>query len=226
MKTLFISVCLLLIQTFAAAQSTTGGNNLFEFGAAIAGPNQSDINTWITGTNTAGTNQLGTAYEYSVAYYRRIAGSMFALGFRPSYMTQSASGGNINVSYTGLMIYPMLRLYPLENNFIHFYLEAGMGWGQLSGSISQGSANASFTASAFGAAAGIGAQFCFTPSICMTVAGLGRYNPTNRSLVSSQSGTFTNNLSGSVGHELEYNNLDVQNTLSTVEGVIAFTYKL
>ena len=199
----------------------------FIFGAGVTTAHQTDMNSWMSGTNQVGTQDLGSAWEFSVSYFHRVAGTIYEVGLRPSYFMQNASGGGVSTNLNGYLLYPILRIYPLENSFIHFFMEVGMGYGQMSGTAgdSNTSASANFSASAFGAEGGIGVDFCFTDTHCVTVEGMVRYHPLTRSIISSTTGTFSNNLSGTLNHELEYNGLDVQNTFSGVIGQMAYTYR-
>ncbi len=223
-------LCMIFSGSLSRAMSfgSAGGiSESFEFGVGVTTAHQTDLNSWMSGTNQVGTQDLGSAYEFSVTYFHRLAGTFFELGLRPSYFMQSASGGGVSSTLNGYLLYPIIRIYPLENSFIHFFMEAGMGYGHMNGTVADSNASAStnFTASAFGALAGMGADFCFTDSQCMSVEGVVRYHPLARSIVSTASGTFTNTLTGAADHELEYSGLDVQNTFSGIIGQLAYTYK-
>lgn len=194
-----------------------GGSHTLEFGAGISTASQDDLNSWIVANSG---QQLGSAYEFSLTYLYRFSGTMFSLAFRPSYFTQSNTG-SASASLTGTTFMPLFRLYPLENNFIKFFMQIGMGFGSLSGTISNAAGKTDFTGSAFGMQAGLGADFCFTDSQCLTIEGNYRYLPIVRSTTSNASGTLGNGMT-SVG-ELRLNNLDVQNTLTGIQGVIAYT---
>ncbi len=228
----FVSISLVFCSSSSFAARFGGGglggtSEKFQFGAGVTTAQQSDMNSWMSGTSQVGTQDLGSAWEFALGYFHRISGTIYEVGFRPSYFMQSASGGGVSTSLNGYLLYPILRIYPLENDFIHFFMEVGMGYGHLSGTAgdSSASASASFSASAFGAEAGIGTDFCFTDSHCLTVEGMVRFHPLTRSIISTKTGTFSNNLTGTSSHELEYNGLDVQNTFSGVIGQLAYSYR-
>ena len=153
---------------------------------------------------------------------------MFAFHFRPSYFTQSTTGsgagGDYDYSLSGFTAFPMFRLIPLENNFIKFYMQLGLGYGKLSGKITEGAADIDFSGSAFGAMGGIGAEFCFTDSHCMTLEGNVRYLPIERNIASSVSGNFSSLTRAIKNKEVEYADSDLKTTMSGVQGVIGYVY--
>lgn len=195
-----------------------GGAHAIEIGAGVVTASQDDLNTWIVANSG---QQLSSAYEFSLTYIYRFSGSMFALALRPSYFTQKNTGA-ASASLTGTSFMPFLRLYPLENSFIKFFMQLGMGFSSLTGTISNAAGKTDFSGSAFGAELGLGAEFCFTDSQCMTIEGNYRYLPIDRSVTSNSTGTLGNGMT-SVG-ELRLNNLCAQNTMSGIQGVLAYTY--
>ncbi len=226
MKLFLVLLSTVLFSCLSSAYSGGGGSgdHAFSFGFGYAGASQSDLNSY-SSAMSASSAQLTSGYEFSVTYIYRFSSSMFALALRPSYMTETGSGGGVNNSVTGILFYPMLRLYPLENGFIHFYIQGGVGWGQLTGTSSFGANSVSYAGTDFGAMAGLGAEFCFTDHQCMVVEGDARYHAIPRSLVTSTTGNMGGGLSGTSSHELEFNGLDVQNTLSGIQGILAYTLK-
>ena len=217
-----ISIVIGLLSTSALARGSGGGssgNHSFEFAGGVATASQDDLNTWIVAN---GGQQLGSGYEFNLTYLYRYSGSMFAIAFRPEYFTQKNSGA-ASVSLTAISFMPMLRLYPLENNFIKFFMQIGMGFSTLNGTISNATGSADFTGSAFGTQMGLGADFCFTDSHCLTVEGNYRYLPIVRSTTTNTNGTLGNGMT-TVG-ELRLNNLCAQNTLSGIQGLLAYTLK-
>lgn len=199
-----------------------GGTGAHGLGLSLAliSPSQGDVNSWIDSVGATGTKNLGTGYEISADYEYRFSGTMFSMMFRPSYVTQTASGGGVEAKETGFTFFPMLRLYPLENSFIHFFMQAGLGYGKLTTELSNGSASGTYDGSAFGAIGGLGALFCFTSFHCMTVEGNVRYLPMERNTGTS-SGTLGGNLTQTNG-ELEGNGQDVGTTLSGIQGLIGY----
>lgn len=219
MKTLitFLSISLISFSAFAASGS---GNHSLEFGVGIATASQDDINSWATANSG---QQMSSGTEFSFSYSYRWSSSMFALVFRPSYFTQQNTG-TASASLNATTFMPMVRLYPLENNFIRFFLQIGMGGTWTTGRIAVGAGSASFAGGAFGSQAGLGADFCFTSTHCMTVEGNFRYMPIPRSVITASSGAL-----GAGGmtatNELEKNSVDAQNSLTGILGLIQYTIK-
>lgn len=207
------------LSTNSFAESFSSGDHSIEFGAAVATASQDDLNSWIVANSG---QQLGTATELSFSYIYRFGTSDYALVLRPSYFSQKNSGA-ISATLTGTSFMPMFRVYPLENTFIKFFLQIGMGMGTLTGSVSTPTARTDFTGTAFGAEAGIGADFCFYESHCLTIEGNLRYLPIVRSTTSGASGTLGNGLTA-LG-ELESNNSDVQNNMTGFKALLAYTFK-
>lgn len=215
----FVAFCLLNLLTLPALAQKAGGHSL-GFSIALMSPSQGDVNSWIDSVGAAGTKNVGAAYEVMADYEYRFSSTMFSMMFRPSYFTQSASGGGVSAKLTGLTFFPMFRLYPLENNFIRFFMQAGLGYGRLSTDLENGSASGTFDGSTFGAIGGLGAAFCFTPSHCMVIEGNVRYLPIERN-----TGKANAALGGNITQydgELEMNGKDLGTTLSGVQGVLGY----
>lgn len=191
------------------------------FGLGLNTANQKDVNQWVDSLGYAGTKNVGSGYEFFAAYEYRFSSSMFALHFRPSYYTASASGGGVDASMSGLTFFPMLRLYPLENKFMKFFMQIGLGAGMLTTKLSNSTTggSGSYGGSAFGAVAGLGAQFCFTDAHCMLVEGNARYLPMERN---SGTGTTLGGQITQFNGELELNNSDLATTLSGIQGSIGY----
>lgn len=195
-------------------------------------PAQDDLDTLIDRANArAGgisTKPFGQAYEFAAQYQYRFSGTIFAMVFRPSYFTQSTKGSgggsDYNYSLSGWTFFPMLRIYPLENNFIRFFMQLGIGYGQLTGEIEEGSASTEFKGSNFGALGGLGAEFCFTDAHCMVLEGNLRYLPMERNLPKSSSGTFAGDSVDPSGTELEMSGRDVKTTMSGVQAILGYMF--
>jgi hypothetical protein len=205
------------------ASSSSGGDHALGIGAAIFSPGQTDLNSYTDSTSLVGTKDLSTGYEFMLDYEYRIPSSIFAIIFRPSYFTQSASGGGVSTSVSGYSIFPMLKIYALENSFIHFYMQVGFGYGNVNAAISNGSASGTWTAGQFGAQAGLGALFCITPSHCIVVEGNGRYLDFNR-VLGSGSGSFGGNATQTSANELEIKGRDADVSMSGVQGVLGYKF--
>lgn len=222
---LFIILATLCISPSVFARS---GGHAFGGGLIISSPPQDNLDSVVDSVNASqsvAVGKFGGAYEFFGHYSYRFSGSMFALQFRPSYFTQSTDGNGREISLTGFSFYPILRLYPLENNFIKFFLQAGLGYGQLNGEMSDGGGKIEFSGGSFGALGGLGAEFCFTKNHCMVVEGNLRYNPIVRNVVDSKTGSPDFDLSqDGKGQELEFANGDLQTTLSGIQGAISYTF--
>ena len=230
--TIALSSFFLLTENVFAAGS---GGHALALGLSSISSNQSDLNN-ITSTinSTQGgvtTGSMGSAYDFFLQYQYRFSG-MFAMILRPSYFSASASGSGATVgtyshNLTGYTVFPMARLIPLENKFIKFFMQVGIGYGSLTGKVVQGTTrDMTYGGSAFGAMGGLGAEFCFTPMHCMALEGNLRYLPIARNMATAVNGTFTSGTTGfsqaTVGSEVEYNNSDLSTTMSGVQGAISY----
>lgn len=230
---LLLSLSILLLTTEDVFAKGRGGGHALSLGLTTIGSDQKDINSIIDSVNTSQggvtTKRLTSAYDFFAQYTFRFSGSMFALAFRPSYFTQSGKGSGATVgdyehSLTGMTFFPLLRVYPLENNFIRFFLQGGVGFGYLKGTVKQGTGSLSYAGSNFGAQAGLGAEFCFTSNHCMTLEGNLRYLPIERNVADSTSGVISGFTQVQAGREVEYDQNDMSTTMSGIQGVLAYTY--
>lgn len=214
--------------------SGLGGPSALEFGISLVTANQKGINAIIDRTGDAypgsySVKDIGTGMEIFAQYGFGFSGTMYSLLFRPSYFMQSTSGkcgaGDCEHKLTGITFFPILRLTPLENDFIKFFMQTGVGYGHLSVDAKEGGSGASATYSgdAFGGMVGIGADFCFTATHCLTIEGNLRYLPIERNLASSSSGAFNGYSQIGKDQEVEYNGKDLATTLSGIQGVVAYT---
>jgi hypothetical protein len=232
-KSMLSAVIGILVTAFSiqSANAAGGGGHSMEFGLGLLTAGQDDTNTLIktarASAATANTSDMGSGYELFAQYQYRFSGTMFAMAFRPSYITQSSTGSGTDGSYdyklTGLTLFPMFRLYPLENNFIKFYMQTGLGYGRMSGEITQGATSINFAGSAFGAMGGLGVDFCFTPSHCLSIEGNLRYLPIERNVVSSATGTVAGLSQAGSGQEVEIGGGDFKTTMSGIQGSVAYT---
>lgn len=216
-----------------AARGGSGGNAL-QFGLALVTADQRGINNVIDTAGESypgayGAKNIGSGLELFAQYGFGFSGTIFSLHFRPSFFMQSSSGscggGDCEHKLTGFTFFPILRLTPLENSFIKFFLQTGVGYGALKVDAKDGGAGGSLTysGSAFGGLAGLGADFCFTPDHCMTIEGNVRYLPIERNTVDSSSGTMNGYEQYGKGQEVEYRSKDLATTLSGIQGVLAYT---
>lgn len=231
----FLILTLALFSTSQVWARGGGGGHSLGGGLVIGGPTQSDLDSLVdyADTNVAGgvsTKNFGSATELFAFYQYRFSGTMFAFQFRPSFFSQSVSGsgtgGDYDYSLTGFTVFPMFRMYPLENDFIRFFLQTGIGYGRLSGKVEEGAGELEFSGGNFGALFGLGAEFCFTDNHCAAIEGNYRYLPIERNIVTkSNGGSFAGSITGSTkDEEFEMNNRDVKTFLSGFSGYLLYTY--
>ena len=232
---LFFSALILTSILFLQdANAAGGGGTSLGLGFSTVGASQNDLNGAIDDAVTAGANtkNLGSAYDFYANWSYRFAGGMYAIVIRPSYFTQTTSGSGTGGSYdyglTGFTVFPIFRIYPLENAFIKFFMQAGLGYGSLNGSITAGTKNLEFSGSAFGAVGGVGVQFCFTPTHCMNIEGNLRYMPIARNISTGGSCSASGDIPGLTqcggGREVERANNDLQTTMSGVQGLLGYEF--
>ena len=215
---------LVFAQAFAMGGSRT---HALGIGAILMSPSQDDLGASIDAFNAANGTAISkpsTAYEGFIQYSYRFPSTMFALVIRPSYFTQTTSGNGSSYALTGYTIFPMLKLYPLENNFIHFFLQTGVGYGSLTGKINHPNSSLTFSGGGFGALVGLGAEFCFTESQCLAVEGNLRYLAIPRSVASASTGNSSEFSQATSGSELEFANNDVKNTMSGIQGGLGYIF--
>lgn len=241
LKKLFLlsSLSLLVLNPLAEARGGGGGGN-HSFGGNLifASPAQDDLDTLISNANTSAgsitTKPFGQGYEFVAQYMYRFSGSMFALLFRPSVFSQSStgkapSGAKYNYELSGWTFFPMFRLIPLENSFLKFYMQLGIGYGRLTGKIRENDSTIEFAGGNFGGTTGLGAEFCFFDNHCFNLEGNFRYLPFERNkatAVSAPAGWGTGSLTGppASGEEVEMNNRDLGTTLSGVLATLGYTF--
>lgn len=237
-KGLFIFTVATIISFSQASFAKRGGGGIsgsseLGIGLSTISSNQKDINAIIDNVNSTqggvSTKNLTSAYDLFIQYAFRFNGSIFALVFRPSYFTQSANGSGATVgdyehSLSGYTFFPLLRLYPLENNYIRFFMQAGVGFGYLKGAVKEGASSMNYSGSNFGAQAGLGADFCFTENHCLTLEGNVRYLPIERNVADNVSGSFTGFTQTEASREVEYDRNDMTTTMSGIQGILAYTY--
>ncbi len=225
MKLASVLITLILGYGFAAQAAGGGGGHSFGAGLIFMSPSQDDLDGAVEAINTSqslAVEKPGTAYELNLFYQYRFSGSMFAVQFRPSYFMQNSSGSGYDTKLSGFAFFPILRMYPLENSFIHFYMQTGLGYGRVSGTMEGPNSSVQWAGDAFGAMGGLGAEFCFTPAHCVAVEGNLRYLPIQRNMVSGVTGTPPGFDSVTNGGELERGNMDVKTTMSGIQGMIAY----
>jgi hypothetical protein len=224
-----------------AAGALMGGTTAIGIYGGVVNASQDALNSMQQSANLRqggiSTGQLNQAYEIAPALTYRFSGSIYALQIRPSYFYERADGqsniGQFTYGVTGWTVFPMLRMYPLENQFMKFYMQVGIGYGEASGMISEGVSggtnnHVTFGSGAFGTMVGMGADFCLTANSCIAFEGNYRYLQFIRNIVSNSSGSF-NTSGGSLsqwgkGQELELNNNDVAINMGGLMFMAGYTY--
>ena len=235
----FLSALILNPDTAEAAGKKRGGKSAFAGGSLSVGlglgfstAEQDGLNQIITHAKTnsqATTAEMKAATEYVFHTTFRFSNNLVAIQLRPALFAQSESGtgtgGSYNYKLDGFTLFPLVRIIPLSNDIIDFYIQGGIGYGRMSGDITNGPTTVSFSGSNFGAQVGLGADFCFWPEHCFGVEGNYRYLPIQRNIVSSSNGTLSNNITQVTSNsELEANGSDVETKLSGVSGILTYTY--
>jgi hypothetical protein len=183
-----------------------------------------------TGTNgPVSTSQMNSAYEFAPFITYRYTGTIFAVQLRPSIFYQSETGSGDNGAYDfsvqGWTLFPMLRLYPLESDIMKFYMQFGLGYGRMTGKISEGAGNSvTFESGAFGSVVGLGAEFCFTPNHCMNLESDYRYLTFERSKVTASSGTLPDLTQYSKNDEIEMDGSDLSVRMGGLMFMFGYTY--
>ncbi len=221
----------------SASAYAVGGGGGWGFGGNLGFINssQTQMNEVIKRANVNGstgpvsTSSLNSAYEFAPFLNYRFSGTMYALHFRPSYFYQKETGkgatGSFDMAVTGWTVFPMLRLYPLENAFMKFYMQFGLGYGRMNGEINQGTGNkVEFASGTFGTAVGLGAEFCFTANHCANLEGTYRYLSYDRSLVTSSSGSNGELSSIGKGNEIEMDGADLSVSMSGLMFMAGYTF--
>jgi len=208
----------------------SGGPSLGVF-MSTTGSSQSHINTVIENINTSQSLSVGrltSALELSAHWTYRFS-SLVALQIRPSYFYQAESSGAFDFKVTGFTLFPIFKFYWLENNYIKFFTQVGVGWGFASVEIKESGGSVKASGNNMGFLAGLGAEFCFFGgSHCLNVEGNVRYLGFERLVVDSSTGTLASNTSiggeDASGKELELNGADLGATFSGIMGIVGYTY--
>lgn len=218
----------------AFAQGLAGGAWAIGFSGGVVSSSQNDMNDLIKRNNTGddgpiSTGQMTSAYELAPFMTYRFDSTIFAFQLRPSYFYQSEDGsgdeGSYEMAVTGWTVFPLLRLYPLENESMKFYMQFGLGYGRMMGEINEGAGNnVKFESGSFGTVVGMGAEFCFTVNHCINLEGDYRYLNFERSLVMKSSGTFEHLTSYDKGAEIEMDDRDLTVRMGGLMFMGGYTY--
>lgn len=240
MKSLLIVVSAILLTSNAFALRKAGGGRAlkggtFSIGAGIGmgsfeqdGLNESIRNAKVISGATTG--EMNSATEYMAFATYRFSNNLVALQIRPSFFSQtsngSGAGGSYDYNLKGYSVFPLIRFIALSNDIIDFYIQGGLGFGKLDGSIQNGARKVDFSGSSFGTQIGIGADFCLVAEHCFGVEGNYRYLPIERNKVLSASGALPDGI-GQASPNRELENIsgdDIGTKLSGILGVISYTY--
>ncbi len=213
-----------------------GGSLSIGFGISLITAEQNGLNNLVKaaksqpGLNVT-TSNFGAGYEFSGQFTFKFANGLVGIQLRPAYFTQSASGsgtdGSYNYNLNGYSLIPLVRLIPLSNEIIDFYLQGGLGYATLNGDITNGPRNAAFSSAGFGVQIGLGADFCLVADHCFGIEGNYRYLPMSRNIVSS--GTAATPIYGATqaapNRELEDMELnDVATSMSGISGTLNYSF--
>jgi len=222
---LITAITLITFVPMISGAAGSGGSSL-GIGIITTSPSQNDLEAHINSKNTTTgqfTNKFGSGLEFAGYYQYRFSSSAYAIMFRPSYFTQSTSGGGSTYTLSAFTFFPMLRIHLLENNVVKFFIQTGIGYAIQNGKVDQPGASLSFKGDEFGALGGLGAAFCFTPAHCAVVEGNLRYLPFQRNVITATSGTITP-AGGSVDEEFELNNRDIKTSMSGIQGGLMYQF--
>lgn len=237
--TIFTMSLVLSNDAFAArkgggAKSLKNGSVSIGLGVSLMSANQDGLNDMIKAAKVAQpgvtTSELSSAMEYNAQLTFTFSSGLVALQLRPSYFTQSSMGsgpsGDYDYKLTGFSFFPLVRIIPLSNDIIDFYIQGGLGYGELKGDVTNGTGNnVSFKGSGFGLQVGLGANFCMTASHCFGVEGNYRYLPISRNIVDSSSGTISGTTQIAPNKELEgADGNDVGTSMSGVGGTLSYVF--
>lgn len=235
-----ISLAIFFIAQDSFAAKKKGGKGAFAggslsvgLGIAVATADQDGVNQLVQAAKTSnGTTagNLSSATEYMGHITFRFSNNLVALQIRPSYFMQDSTGsgsdGSYEYSLSGLSVFPLIRIIPLSNDLIDFYMQFGLGYGNLSGKIRNGARTVDFKGGNFGTQFGIGADFCFVPDHCFGIEGNYRYLPIPRNIVTSSNGALPSGVTQATpDRELEDASLnDVATKMSGISGSLMYTF--
>lgn len=232
-----LAICLTAQETLAKKKggkgAFAGGSLSVGLGIAVATAEQDGINQLVQAAKAANSTTAGnlsSATEYMAHATFRFSNNLVALQIRPSYFMQDSSGSGTDGSYeyslSGTSIFPLIRIIPLSNDLIDFYMQFGLGYGNLNGKIRNGARSVEFKGGNFGTQFGIGADFCFLADHCFGIEGNYRYLPIPRNIVTSASGALPAGVTqATTDRELEDASFnDVATKLSGISGILMYTF--
>ncbi|MGZ3722631.1 MAG: outer membrane protein [Bdellovibrionales bacterium] len=215
------------------------GNTSFGLLGGIVNSTQDSMNQLQARGNTREggitTSQLLQAYEGALTFTYRFTGTMYAIQFRPSYFYERQDGHGASGSYmysvTGYTLFPLLRIYPLENDLMKIFLQGGLGYGQVKGSINEGQTNGTdqhvdFGSGAFGTMVGMGAEFIYSNTSTFSVEVDYRYLNYVRNVATSANGTWASNslTQAQKGQEVEFDSSDFDVNMSGLMFLVGYNF--
>ncbi len=230
---IFLSLNVFALRKAGGGRALKGGTFSLGVGIGLGSFEQDGLNEAIRAAKTnsgATTGEMNSATEYLGFATYRFANNFVAIQLRPAFFSQvsngSGTGGSYDYSLNGYSVFPLIRFIPLSNDVIDFYIQGGMGYGKLDGTITNGTRKVSFSGSSFGTQVGVGADFCFFAQHCFGVEGNYRYLPIERNKVTSSSGALPDGISqGALNRELENSSGDdVSAKLSGISGVVTYSF--
>lgn len=233
-KWILLSVISLFISHQASAQFFEGTFSL-GLSAGITAADQGDLNELQSRANTReggiSTGQLGNAWEFAGIFQYRYNGSFLAVQLKPTFFFQSEDGSNaagesFEYGVSGYTIFPTAKFHMLESDFMKFYSQLAIGYGYASGKIKEAGGSVEFSGGDLGYLAGLGAEFCFTKSHCISVEGNYRFLEIDRVTSDSSSGTFAANSITQANGEVEYDNRDLKISLSGIQGFVGYIFHM
>jgi hypothetical protein len=218
---------------YGSESSSYGGDH--EVGVLIASTTaeQEHLNTLIRRANwrTGGisTAEMSRAWEFALQYGYRPPSSMIEWLLRPSYFYQKTTGSNSGGSYdygvTGFTLFPLARIIPLENNFMKFYVQGGIGYGRAYGKVQEADASIEMQGDAYGSQVGLGLEFCYESTHCLTVESNYRYMKMARNFATAASGTFDSSsiTQALVNSEVEMSGYDLALQMGGLQFALGYT---
>ncbi|MBF0359715.1 MAG: hypothetical protein HQK49_01820 [Oligoflexia bacterium] len=232
----FTSVLIFDKNLFASPSQASGTTSLGFIGG-VTGSKQNDLNALRTRANARAngisTGTIEGGWEGALIIQKRIPASIVAFQFRPSFFYQKEKGtggtasiyeGSYEYGTNGYTIAGLVKLYPLENNFIRLFFQAGIVWGKLTTKIIESTFNIEAKGSNLGYVGGLGVEFCMLPHCIILEAGA-RVLFLERNIVSSSNGTPAADsiTQYEKDQELEYDQKDLQTNMSGVQTFVGYT---
>ncbi|MBF0298099.1 MAG: hypothetical protein HQK51_05225 [Oligoflexia bacterium] len=232
----FVNFFLVDENLFALVSQQTGTTSLGLIGG-VTRSQQNDLNALRTRANARAngisTGTLEGGWEGGVILQKRVPNSVVAFQFRPSFFYQKEKGtggtgtiyeGSYEYGTSGYTIAALIKLYPLESNFIRLFFQAGVVWGKLTTQITESTFDVEAKGSNLGYVGGLGVEFCMLPHCLILEAGA-RVLFLERNIVSLAKGIPAGDsiTQYEKDQELEYDHKDLQTNMSGVQTFVGYT---